>query len=118
MEKNGFTLVELLAVIVVLAIISLITVPVIIKIISNAENNTYEKQVQTIEQSAEKWSVKQSLPTEDGSFIYVDLKSLKEEGYLKDEPIINPISNQEMIGRVKITYDIEYNQYEYEYQEN
>ena len=41
-NKKGFTLVELLAVIVVLAIIALITIPVTLNIIENARKGAFE----------------------------------------------------------------------------
>ena len=43
--KKGFTLVELLAVIVILAIIALITIPAVMKIIDNATMNSYRRSV-------------------------------------------------------------------------
>ena len=39
--KKGFTLVELLAVIVILAVIALITIPAVMKMIDNATTNSY-----------------------------------------------------------------------------
>ena len=43
--KCGFTLVELLAVIVILGIIALITIPAVMKIIDNATMNSYRRSV-------------------------------------------------------------------------
>ena len=42
MKKKGFTLVELLAVIVILAIIALITTPLILNVIENAKKGNYK----------------------------------------------------------------------------
>ena len=51
--KKGFTLVELLAVIVILAIVSLITVPVINNTINSSKNETYEMSVKNYAKSVE-----------------------------------------------------------------
>ena len=42
MKRNGFTLVELLAVITILAIIATITVPIVINVFEDAESNAFE----------------------------------------------------------------------------
>ena len=51
MSKKGFTLVELLAVIVMLGIIALIAVPAIMGITGAVKNNMYEKKLEMIEES-------------------------------------------------------------------
>ena len=43
--RKGFTLVELLAVIVILAIIALITIPAVMKMMDNATMNSYRRSV-------------------------------------------------------------------------
>lgn len=50
MKKNnkGFTLVELLAIIVILAAIALITIPVVINIINDSHKNTFRSSVEGI----------------------------------------------------------------------
>ena len=45
MNKKGFTLVELLAVIVILAVIALITIPAVMKMIDNATINSYRRSI-------------------------------------------------------------------------
>jgi type IV pilus assembly protein PilA len=54
-KKQGFTLVELLAVIVVLGIILVIAVPNIQQIISNARKEAYERQKEFIADAAKKY---------------------------------------------------------------
>ena len=45
-KKKGFTLVELLAVIVILAIISLIAVPIVLDIINNSKENSKKESIE------------------------------------------------------------------------
>ena len=53
MKKNGFTLVELLAVIVILAIILVIAVPKITDTIDNARRGSYESSIKMVAAQAE-----------------------------------------------------------------
>ena len=45
MRRNAFTLIELLAVIVILAVIALIAVPIVMKMIDNATRNSYRRSI-------------------------------------------------------------------------
>ena len=56
-NKNGFTLVELLAVIVILAIILVIAVPKVIGVINDSKKATLESTAKMIASSAEKQKV-------------------------------------------------------------
>ena len=52
--KRGFTLVELLAVIVILALIALITAPVVLSVIQNSQDKTYRRSVDLYGKAFEK----------------------------------------------------------------
>ena len=56
-QKNGFTLVELLAVIVILAIILVIAVPKVMDVINDAKKATLESTAKMIASQAEKQKV-------------------------------------------------------------
>ena len=61
-KKNGFTLVELLAVIVILAIILVIAVPQIMNTIKDARKGSFESSAKLIASNAETyWLTKQTL---------------------------------------------------------
>ena len=96
MKKNGFTLVELLAVITILSIVSLIAVPSINRSIQASRQNAYDAQVKNLKTGAKEWGVDNiySLPA-DGSEITVDLKTLKQGGYV-DSNIKNPKTKKKM----------------------
>ena len=57
MKNKGFTLVELLAVIVILAVISLIATPMVLKVIENAKKGSYIESARGILDAAEKYTV-------------------------------------------------------------
>lgn len=57
MKKKGFTIIELLAILIVLSIIMLITIPIVIKIIENVEKKSYIESVNGILDSTEKYII-------------------------------------------------------------
>ena len=74
--RRGFTLVELLAVIIILGVLSLITIPVISSEINKSRINAYRTSVQNIIDKAKEYSVKNMQDSdipEDG----LDIKVLK-----------------------------------------
>lgn len=52
MKRNGFTLVEILAVIVIIALLMILTIPNILKISRSTKEKAYETKIDLIEQSA------------------------------------------------------------------
>lgn len=83
MKKNGFTLVELLATLIILAVITMITFPVVNSIIKSGKENLYQAQLQEIEEATEKWAYLNIdlLPT-NGNTITVTILELKKAGLL------------------------------------
>lgn len=57
MKKNGFTLVELLAVIVILSLLIVIAVPSVTKMSRKIQTNMFCDKVKDIEKAAELWGV-------------------------------------------------------------
>lgn len=95
MNKKGFTMIELLAIMVILVIISLFSVPVIINITKNTESNpdVYE----TIYMATETYIYNnydkyKELDTR-GNTAKVNVIDLINSGYLKNN-IINPKDNE------------------------
>ena len=77
-NNKGFTLVELLAVIIILGVVGLIAFPTITGIINDSKNKAYDEQVRTIERAAEKWFLENPFAMEeDETTIYVDVDTIK-----------------------------------------
>ena len=116
--KKGFTLVELLGVIIVLGLIITIVTPVIGGVITSSREKAYESQINVIETSAKEWGVENVdwLPN-PGSTKTIELSTLINSGKLQNTRIINPITKQQMTGCIVVTYNNEYSQYEYNYTE-
>ena len=118
--KRGFTLIELLGVIIVLGLIVAIVTPVIGSVITNSKEKAYTNQINIIETAAKEWGAENinELPEIDSDIVKViELSQLINSGKLQNTKIINPKTKQEMTGCVKVTYNNEYNQYEYKYVE-
>ena len=69
-KKNGFTLVELLAVLVILSFILIATVPAVSGILSRNRQRLYRDQVDTILRVSKDWALKNSdlLPSDGNTY--------------------------------------------------
>lgn len=129
MNRKGFTLIELIAVIVVLSLIALVVFPAVNSVIKNSKEKAYKQQIATIIKATKQLSYEhsQSLPDEvDGASTEIELRCLTEGciyngvqingGYINEDELIDPRNTSKNLnGVVVITYHS--NQYNYEYKE-
>lgn len=113
--KRGFTLVELLGVIAILGLIALITFPIINDAFSDSSENLLKSQIESIEGVARSWGA-QNISKVDDCYI-LTLEELKKSGLLENKDVMNPETNEELDGCIKINYDGSINQYTYTYTE-
>ena len=122
-KKNGFTLVEILAVVVILAILSLIAIPVVSKIIQESKEKLYREQVDRILEAAEKYMQDndQKLPKKmvdnfdvsQAPVSFVTITELHDSSFIKESDPKNPIkSGDSMDPYVALYYNTPKNQYE------
>lgn len=94
-KKNGFTLVELLGVITILAMLGMVVVPVINHVISLNKQSLYDTQIRNIENGARSFISENvfSININKNESIGVTLGRLKDLGFV-DKEIKNPISRE------------------------
>ena len=116
-EQNAFTLVELLAVIVVLAIVLIIAVPGVLSIINKTKDSAYDRQVDMIKNAAKNYVTANTITWlgDNPKSTLVTLDMLQSGGYL-DKKIIDPRNKKEILcanvlvskdNKNKITYDVD-----------
>ena len=114
--KRGFTLVELLAVLILLGVVSLIAIPSIGKILNRSREKARESTKNELIQAAKNYYADniRELP-DDGSHKCLSVSEIEESGYISNDDIVDPTTEEKLTGYVKIYFDNTYNQYTYEY---
>ncbi len=82
MNKNGFTLVELLGVIILLAVIALITIPTISGAIKTGQENADQQFKDDVVLAAKNWTLDNKGKTKDNGSCNVTLEAMQNEGYI------------------------------------
>lgn len=115
--NKGFTLAELLAVIAILGIISLIVFPSINEVIKNSKEKAYNIQKDLLINIAKNWALEHTNELSEENDTYVTIDELIQGGYIENEQVINPITDEEMNGCIVIHYKKSNNKYTYSYNE-
>ena len=110
--KNGFTLVELLGVIVLLSVILLITTISVGSVLNESRDSLSDVQKRKIEEIAETYFIKEGI---NKDHMCISVEYLINKGYIDGDLIKDPKDREKMTGFVKVTYST--NQYSYKYQE-
>lgn len=91
MNKKGFTLVELLAVLIVLAILTTIATTTIIKQVNESKKTLNEAQKSIVKASAIEYATKKGLFKQEGNTYNICLKDLEKEALI-DKNIVNSLN--------------------------
>lgn len=90
MNKKGFTLIELMAVVTILVILSLIIVPVIDKNVKRSKDDMYNIQIENIRIAGELYFSDNIVNRPGlGDYCSVSIDVLKGQGYIGDD-VVNP----------------------------
>jgi len=114
MKQKGFTMIELLVVIVILGLLAVIIYPVINRQINRSKENLYKAQIEIIEKGARNWGADNfsKLPIANGSQVTVTLGDLETEGYIENN-LINPKTKEQFSKDIIITVKMEGNSLNY-----
>lgn len=99
-NEKGFTLVELLAVVAILAIILAIAIPSVGGLINDSKDEAHETNMKLFENAARLAYVSGLEPTNSG----YALTSLEEKGYLEEIPK-NPLTDEQYGGYVNFNQE-------------
>ena len=122
MKNKGFTLAELLVVILVLGLIATITTPIVTNFITTSRQKACERQKEMILDATKRYVSDNagnfSLNSEKCEGKGIDIQELQDDGYLDDE-LKNPKTNTlfDKGACILIEEDSSYNQYKYIFKE-
>ena len=113
MNKNGFTLVELLAILIILGLMVVLTVPAFTNIYSGVKRENLNGKITEIKAAALKYGSKKKDEIKDasGSCIETNVAELIEKGYLTSESdseniIYSSVDNTPLDEQILICYVI------------
>ena len=97
MNKKGFTLVELLGVLVVLSVILMIAFPLITTYINKSKQKAYDTQMELIITGLKDYAIdhKEVLPVNDTDYVTFTLGQLKALGIVNNS-VVNPLDGKEI----------------------
>lgn len=116
MKKRGFTLIELMGVLIILGVLSLIIIPIVSNVLKEQKQKQYDQQIANIELMAKNFGSDNLviLPSEDGESMDITLGQLKSMGYV-EKNIINPITEEEISNCARVTITKSGQNYNYAY---
>ena len=115
MNKKGFTLVELIGVIILLSAIALISVPIINNSLKNTKEKTYNSQIDTIIKAAKRYVTEVGAGSDLG--FDITMSDLINAKLIENDVIIDPRDDSNMINTltIHVTYDSSSKSYLYCY---
>lgn len=115
MKNKAFTLIELLAVIILIGVLSLIATVTVNNTIKENKQKSCNMQIENIKTGAKNWASKNafSLPSNENESITLTLKNLKDLGFVSKD-IKNPKTNELFDDNIIITITKKENDYSYE----
>ena len=113
MKKNGFTLVELLSVLIILGLLVVLTIPAFANIYSGVRRENLNSKITEIKAAALKYgsTIKDEIKDASGSCIETNVDELIEKGFLiseseSDNVIYNTVDNTTLDEQIMICYNI------------
>ena len=94
MKKNGFTFIEILGVITLLALISTIILISVSKSLKDSKEKLYQIEMENIKSAASMWRTDNIELVPDNDIQIITLKDLQDNGYIKED-LINPKTNRQ-----------------------
>ena len=118
--KKGFTLVELLGVIILLSVIALITYPNIVGLIESNKEELFNKQIDELKRQSNTWLLYNTdkVRREDMFTYGLTFNELYEQGLTTSATINNPLTNSPLEGCMMLQFKEELNNFEITYDDD
>ena len=115
MNKKGFTLAELLGVLIIIGVLALLILPTIDNSIEESKDKMYKTQIHNIEEAATNWGARNMmlLPEYENEYIIVYLWQLKVGGFIDDD-VRDPRNDKLFPNDMEIKITRKNNKYVYE----
>ena len=109
MKKNGFSIVEMLVVIIVVALIIVLMLPAFVGITESVKKNTYSNKVKHLESETLKYANSFKDEIKENSCIDYEINDIISKGLIESDEqgknvIVNPIDGSELSGVVRVCY--------------
>lgn len=108
---KGFSLIELLAVIIILGIIAAIAYPTITNVTEKSEERSYEQQINHLEDIANTWTSTHLDKVGYEEAYYLQFAELFEADLIQSKDVMNPKTEEALTGCLEIKWDNAYNQH-------
>lgn len=106
MKSKAFTLIEVLAVILIISILAVVTIPLVTNNVNKSRDKLYNSVINKILSASSDWAVSNtSLLPENGESITITLGTLQSEGYISTD-LMNP--KKEKLFPADMTITINY----------
>ena len=115
MNKKGFTLVELLAVIVIILLLITIIAPKVFNQLNSAGNVTQTEQIKSLINVAKIYVQKNNIDIDNNDYEIITIENIKNSGLINKNTVLDPKTKEELTGCIKVTNGN--NKYIYEYKE-
>lgn len=118
-NKKGFTLIEVLSILVILSLTIIVGFNTIIRSLNNTKERAYNEQISRIIKVSKNWHIDNNskvILLENETY-YLSMDELKENKIIDDIPI-DPRNNKKMNGCVKIFHSEINSNYQYDYIDN
>ena len=109
--RKGFTLVEILAVLVIIGVLVVLTIPAYTSVYTNIKRQNLLSKITEVETAAKKYGekIKDEVKNKGNTCLETNIETLIRAGYLvsdveKKPAMIDPTNNSELTGTVKICY--------------
>ena len=105
MNKKGFTLIELIGVMIIISILTILVIPTIVKVLKDNKNKLYYTQVDLIENAARLWGSDNDEKLSKSEVTYLSVDKLLSEGYIESDDVVDPRNtNENLKGCVYVSY--------------